>query len=122
KRSLQSAANGRSFVLDPGPLVVCFVSSPAYFTAQPGASEAPFAFDSSVRNAEHGGGFFNGQAAEETHLDDAAVLRFDRRQILQGIIERQQVDIRLTAKAVGLAEREGIFFTLALSGSALARM
>ena len=59
--------------------------------AQPRPGKTPIAFGRGVRQVHHLGCFIYGQAAEETQLYNPTVFGIGRRQVVQGIVEREQV-------------------------------
>ena len=65
------------------------------------------------------GGFFDGQAAEETQLDEASLLRIDGLKTLEGVVEREDVDRLLTAGDERLVERDARATPAALRLSSL---
>src|SRR6185369_4788230 len=61
------------------------------FTIEPGLCTAPFPFDGRGRNVQHFCDLFNSQTAEEAEFHDTALLRVDKRQRVQGIIQRNHL-------------------------------
>ena len=65
---------------------------------QPRFRDSPFPFHCPRRNIQHLADFFVSQAAEEAEFNDLTLARIQREKILQGIVERDQIDAPLRGR------------------------
>src|SRR4029077_15084432 len=66
----------------------------AHLEMQPEPGRSPVPLHGGGREIQCVRGFFNGKAAEESHLDNAALLRIELGQFVQSVIESDHVHAR----------------------------
>ena len=75
-----------------------------------------------MRDAHRFRGFFNGEPAKETQFNSVAVLWIERRQSLQRIVERYQIEIRFAADAIRRADGKPQRLSSPFRGAAFSRV
>src|SRR5260370_1496625 len=83
-----------------------FESTPRNFAMQPGASRGPVPLDRRRRNSHHFGGVFYREPSKKAQLHDAALLRVQFTEAIEGAIEGKQVDVHPLREVQGFIEGE----------------
>src|SRR5262252_3914156 len=95
-RYVLRSANGRSKTEPTISLTLCHcwsfsMAASLHLPRQPGFRDIPVTFHRSSGNTKHFADLFDRQAAEETHLHNAALPFVDVGELTDGIVERDQV-------------------------------
>jgi hypothetical protein len=73
---------------------------------EPRFGDSPFALHRPGRNAQDVGGLLDGETAEESQLDDAALLRVESLQGGEGFVQRDGIDVNRLGRRKALDERD----------------
>src|SRR5918993_2740058 len=93
-----------------------------YLPEEPRLRHAPLALDGGGADAQDFRRLLDREAAEEAQLDDARLLRVERVEAFERLVERDQVRGALARHVDVLVEREFLEFAAALFGLLLARV
>src|SRR4029453_17563897 len=89
---------------------------------EPCTREAPVALDRGRRELQDFRNLARGQATKELELDDSALARIDRGELIEGVMEDDDVPIRRRAWLIRVAERNLLQVAAAFAGGTVARV
>lgn len=81
---------------------------------EPGPGHPPFAFNGGSGNAHYFGGLLNGETSEESELDELSLIRVERLQAVERLIEFVEGDFRDRGETDAVVDRENLCVATAL--------